>query len=116
MADELSRLREAMASDVALHAYLNRLVQYVGPTAAMAADPEHRSARVAAKKYGRRDDELAAIDTVELGPAFALHLKHLLVLTGRYETALERFPNLRTLELVETTGEPVPGCLHCAAR
>lgn len=82
----------------ALWRYFDRLAEYVGPTNAQRANPTHRSARIQAKKMHVRDDEFAAIDTTHMSPETLCLLRAVLTSRGRYELALERFPNLRTLE------------------
>lgn len=87
-----------------LNAYFNRLVQFICPTPAQAAEPEHRSSQIQARRTGRRDDELLSMDpsrmTTEAEAWFVYHL----VRTGRLATALRRYPNLRTL--IDPAGRP----------
>lgn len=85
------------ATVLELDGYFNRLVQYVCLTPAHAADPTSRSARIAAKKVGRRDAELSSIDVDTMTPvARELLLAHL-VRTQRLWQAIEKFPNLAGL-------------------
>jgi len=88
----------------ALWRYLSRLFQYVGPTPAQAANPTSNSARIQAKKTGRRDDELAAMDVPKMPVETRYLAKHLLIHQMRFDLALERFPNLRPLEQVGDLG------------
>lgn len=81
----------------ALWRYLSRLVQYIGPTAAQSLDPTSRAARIHAKKHGRRDHELAALDLSRMSGATLHLLKGVLVAQGRLDLALERFENLARL-------------------
>lgn len=87
----------ALADYYALWRYLDRLAEYVGPTRAQAQQPEHRSARISAKKTGVRDEELAAIDPARMPAESRWLLRAVLVSQQRYELALEKFPNLGAL-------------------
>lgn len=82
----------------ALWRYLDRLVGYIGPTPAEREDPTSYSARIAAKRAGVRDEEIRALDLSRMSEDTRYLLKHLLIRTGRYDTALERFENLRGLD------------------
>lgn len=104
----------------ALWRYFDRLFQYIGPTQKLRdalSDPESlsdrdriRAERVAqhqAKRTGKRDDELAAIDLEKMSEDTRYLMKHMLIQTGRYDLALERFPNLRGLADVGALGHPL---------
>lgn len=43
-------------------AYLNRLVQFMGPTPMAAEHPDSMAYRIAEKRHGRRDEEISAIN------------------------------------------------------
>lgn len=81
----------------ALWRYLDGLAEYVGSTSAQAQHPEHRSARISARKTGVRDEELAAIDPARMPAESQWLLRAVLVSQQRYELALEKFPNLKAL-------------------
>lgn len=85
----------------ALWRYFDRLVEYVGPTQAQAQHPEHRSARIQARKSGVRDEGLATIDLARMPAESQWLLRAVLKLQQRYELALERLPNLDALERIE---------------
>lgn len=94
----------APADYYALWRCFDRLAEYVGPTPAQVQHPEHRSARVQAKKTGIRDEELAAIDLARMPAESRWLLRAVLVSQQRYELALEKFPNLGALaQAVPTT-------------
>ncbi|GAA2888302.1 hypothetical protein [Microbacterium esteraromaticum] len=76
----------------ALWRYFDRLAEYVGPTPAQAQRPEHRSARIQARKAHVRDEELAAIDLARMPPESRWLLRAVLVSQQRYELAREKFP------------------------
>lgn len=81
-----------------MKAYVNRLIQYLGPTPTQeAANPNGYGTRVARQRMGRRDAEFAALDPERMNEPSRHELRTRLVETGRYEAALERFPNLRGL-------------------
>ncbi len=82
----------------ALWRYLGRLAQYVGPTPMQLKHPTSRAARIHAKKHGRRDAELAALDLSLMSDATLHLLKAVLVSQGRFEMALSRFANLSRLD------------------
>ena len=77
--------------------YFDRLAEYVGPTPAQLQHPEHRSARISARKTGVRDEELAAIDPARMPAESRWLLRAVLVSQRRYGLALEKFPNLGAL-------------------
>ena len=82
-----------------LFRYLNKIFQSIGPNEAQRKDPSSRSALIAAKRFGRHDQEIAAID-LRLCSAQTLHLMKAVLLTqGRLAIATRRFPNLRRLAL-----------------
>jgi len=104
----------------ALWRYLERLFGFIGPAKPLQdalADPSSLSerdrlkvARVAAiqaKRTGRRDEELAALDLSRMSEDTRYLAKHVLISTKRYELALERFPNLRGLDDVGELGHPI---------
>lgn len=78
----------------ALWRYFDRLAEYVGPTQVQAQRPEHRSARIQARRNTIRDEELASIDLSQMPPESRLLLRAVLRSQQRYELALENFPNL----------------------
>lgn len=90
----------------ALWRYFDRLAEYVGPTRAQLRQPEHRSARVQAKKTGIRDKELAAIDPTRMPAESRWLLRAVLVSQQRYDLALEKFPNLGALDQAVPNAEP----------
>lgn len=104
----------------ALWRYFDRLFQYIGPTqnltdalANLDSLPEGRrksavrTAAHQAKRTGKRDEELAAMDLDRMSPETRYLMKHMLIHSTRYELALERFPNLRGLESVGELGHAI---------
>ncbi|GAA3662902.1 hypothetical protein [Microbacterium marinilacus] len=91
----------------ALWRYFNRLAQYVGPTPYEAQHPESRTARIQAKRTGKRDEELASLDLDRMSLRARYLLKHVLIHTQRWELALHRFPNLAGLETVSPLEDPI---------
>lgn len=104
----------------ALWRYLNRLIQYIGPSTSLTAaleQPEslserdrarvERVAAIQAKRGGKRDDELDALDLSRMSEETRYLLKHMLIQMKRYDLALERFPNLRGLADVGELGHPL---------
>jgi hypothetical protein len=87
--------------------YLNRLFQYAGPTPAQAANPDHYSSRIQAKKTGKRDEELAALDPSRMSEDTRYLAKHLLVSMKRDALVYDRFPNLRPLQDVGELGHKI---------
>ncbi|KKI22488.1 MULTISPECIES: hypothetical protein [unclassified Leucobacter] len=90
----------------ALWRYFDRLAEYVGPTPAQAQQPEHRSARISAKKTGVRDEEFTAIDPARMPTESQWLLRAVLISQQRYELALEKLPNLGAL--VQAVASTVP--------
>lgn len=88
----------------ALWRYLNRLLQYIGPTPSAVARPESHSARIQARRSGKRDEELAALDLSRMSAETRYLLKHMLIQTDRYDLALTRFANLTALGEVGELG------------
>lgn len=82
--------------------YLNRLIQFIGPTEAALAHPDELWAQIQLRRAGRRDDEVRAMDPARMSEDTRYLFKHMLIHTNRYELALERFPNLRVLDAVTT--------------
>lgn len=104
----------------ALWRYLNRLFQYIGPNRALRdavanldqlSERERRNAvraaQFQAKRTGKRDEELAALDLGRMSDDTRYLVKHQLIDMKRYDLALERFPNLRGLETVGKLGHPL---------
>lgn len=91
----------------ALYVYLHRLILFVGPTPGMLENPEHRASRIQANRNGQQDEELSALDPSRMSTKTRYLLKHMLISQKRYELALERFPNLRSLESTETPDLPI---------
>lgn len=90
------------ADEADLRAYLERLVQYIGPTPAQRREPASRSARIRARRGTVRDAELRALDPHAMTPRARDLLWEILERTGRTTVALRRFPRLRPLRaLVE---------------
>lgn len=87
--------------------YLNRLLQFIGPTQAALENPEALFAQIERKRAGRRDDELEAMDLERMSPATRYLLRHMLIHMNRYELALDRYPNLRGLAAVEPLEHPL---------
>ncbi|UNK69411.1 hypothetical protein [Microbacterium sp. H1-D42] len=90
----------------ALWRYFDRLAEYVGPTQAQVQHPEHRSARIQARKSTVRDEELASIDLSQMPPESRLLLRAVLRSQQRYELALENFPNFGGLSDAVRHAEP----------
>lgn len=88
----------------ALWRYFNRLAQYVAPTPAELANPHSRSARIQQRRQGVRDRELAEIQVDRMPHAAKYLFKHVLVSSGRYAAAVQRFPNLLPLGEVSRRG------------
>lgn len=86
----------------ALWRYFDRLAEYVGPTPAQAASPEHRSVRIQARKTSVRDEELSAIDVSQMPSESAALFRAVLRSHQRYELALAKFPSLAELDRVVT--------------
>lgn len=86
-----------MADWYTLWRYLNRLAQFVGPNAAQRANPDKLGAQIQARRMGRRDEELAALDLSQMSQKTQHLLKHILIQQKRYEDALTKFPNLESL-------------------
>lgn len=80
--------------------YLNRLFQSLGSAPGHGPKPGSLSAQIQAKRTGKRDDEIAALDLSRMSDDTRYLIKHMLIRTGRYEMTLERFPNLRGLDEV----------------
>lgn len=104
----------------ALWRYLERLFGFIGPSASLQAALDHpenlsdrdrakvrRVAGIQAKRTGRRDDELAAMDLSRMSEETRYLAKHVLISMERYELALDRFPNLRGLDDVGDLGHPI---------
>lgn len=87
--------------------YFNRLFQHIGPTEAALAHPDALWARIQARRVGRRDDELAAMDLSRMSEETRYLMKHMLIHTGRYEIALHKFPNLAGLAEVGQLDHPL---------
>lgn len=87
--------------------YLNRLFQFVGPTAGQLARPDSLSSQIQRRRQGRRDEELAALDPARMSEETRYLMKHMLIHQGRYRLALRRFPNLRPLADVGELGHPL---------
>lgn len=87
--------------------YLNRLFQFVGPTAGQLARPDSLSAQIAQRRQRRRDEELAAIDLSRTSQGTRYLMKHVLIHQGRYRFALRRFPNLKPLADVGELDHPL---------
>ena len=110
-------LARDLDDDAMTFANLSKLVQYMSITKAHAEMPPEKEGyfhKVMRRKAGLRDDMVTQIDPEELGPRVATLLKHILLDTGRYELALERLPNLRSLDNLPVPEEPVPGCMSCS--
>ncbi|MGX1695209.1 antitoxin VbhA family protein [Microbacterium keratanolyticum] len=90
----------------ALWRYFDRLAEYVGPTPAQLQQPEHRSARISARKHTVRDEELASIDPGQMPAESQWLLRAVLVSQQRYELALEKFPNLGALARAVPSAAP----------
>lgn len=77
-----------------LDAYINRLVQYMGPTPMATKRPDSVAFKMATKRHHRRDDEISTINPAWMTPrARACLLRHL-ERTLRLEQALKDYPNL----------------------
>lgn len=89
--------------------YLNRLFQTLGPAPSKtnAIDPASLSAQIQARRTGRRDDELAAMDLNRMSRETTYLMKHMLIRTGRLEMATRRFPNLAGLHEVGELEHPL---------
>lgn len=83
--------------------YLNRLAQFVGPTPGMLKHPDSLSAQIQRRRAGRRDDELAGLDLDRMSERSRYLFAHVLIMSQRFDLALERFPNLAGLADVGTT-------------
>jgi hypothetical protein len=81
-----------------LFMHLDAIFRTIGPNAAQLKDPDSRSARFAAKRYGRHDDEIAAIDLSRCTAATLHMMKAVLVVQGRLPIAVHRFENLSRLD------------------
>lgn len=77
--------------------YFNRLGQFVGPNQAQQSRPQTLNAQIQTKRTGRRDEELAALEISRMSRETQHLLKHILLIQGRFEIALEKFPNLEPL-------------------
>lgn len=55
----------------------------------------------------RRAGEIAQLDLNRMSEDTRYLMKHLLILQGRFELLLERFPNLRGLKEVKELGHPL---------
>lgn len=80
--------------------YFNRLFQYIGPSPQQQTHPEHRASKIQARRTGKRDEELAALDLDKMSHETKYLMKHMLIAVDLYDLALERFENLAGLEEV----------------
>lgn len=87
--------------------YLNRLFLSLGPSDEATPAPDSLSARIQARRTGKRDDEIAALDLSRMSEDTRYLVKHMLIRSGRYETTLERFENLRGLDDVGSLDHPL---------
>lgn len=88
-------------------AYSNRLVQFMGPTPLQAANPQHRSSRFQARRTGRRDDEIAALDPSRMTRKGASSLADHIASTGREELVKKKYPHLGAVLDAEARPEQV---------
>lgn len=97
-----------------LDAYVNRLVQYMGPTPAAQEQPDSVPFKMAVKRQGRRDEEISAINPAWMTPRARAYLLRYLEDTHRLEQALRDYPNLEGLlpaQPGDPGGEPPDGFL-----
>lgn len=89
--------------------YLNRLFQFIErddtPVLATATPtqtrkPDPLTTQIRAKRAGRRDAELAALDLSRMSKNTRYLMKHMLINAGIFDRALELFPNLDGLREV----------------
>lgn len=81
-----------------LEAYINRLVQYMGPTPMAAKHPDSIPYKMAMRRQGLRDAEISAINPAWMTPQGRECLLRFLTDTGRLDQAIQRFPNLEPLK------------------
>lgn len=101
----------------ALWRFFDHLFGFIGPTEKLRqalADYDNlsdvdrrrvdRAAGHQARRTGKKDDELAALDLARMSDATRYLMKHMLIHQQRLDIAIERFPNLAPLRDVGPLG------------
>lgn len=101
----------------ALWRFFDHLFGFIGPTAplrgalaqfdSLSELDQRRVTRAAAhqdRRTGKKDDELSALDLERMSLETRYLMKHMLIHKQLFDTALERFPNLRGLADVGDLG------------